>query len=324
MFTAESIQSEKKIYFSPSSSEVWKEQATVYLVRFFALIRASALFHLSFVLLIALQIFSFFCFFTFLNKSLSFALSIASLFLTTFSYFVLHFYFQTKKPEQMQGLIQDYVNACKGNQTLSAPLFYLADLIHLDKCDTYHFLEKIKAIEPLVKKFKITMHYADLLQMKEWLILRAIDEKIEAVKKEPCDIELHAQLGNAYLALSNLYLSKDGEWTPPSNQFAKLHEKSLSAARKALEEFKILDTFVPNDLWVHGKLAALYHQLHLPEKERLVYETMLKLAPDDKELLFKLGLLYFQQGETAQALLLYDRLKKMGDMRADDLITYYS
>src|SRR5580704_11266334 len=63
--------------------------------------RQYALFHITFFSLAVFELIAFVLFFSFLTKTAIFAFSLAGLFLTAFSYFVLLFYFQAKKPDQL-------------------------------------------------------------------------------------------------------------------------------------------------------------------------------------------------------------------------------
>lgn len=61
----------------------------------------------------------------------------------------------------------------------------------------------------------------------------------------------------------------------------------------------------------------------MPKEEIKEYETILHLCPDDKETLFKLGKLYFQQGLNAKGLQIYEALKKSHYKKAEGLIAFY-
>jgi len=39
----------------------------------------------------------------------------------------------------------------------------------------------------------------------------------------------------------------------------------------------------------------------MPHKEIEAYETILKIAPEDTDIIYKLGILYFQQGKMPKA-----------------------
>ena len=90
-----------------------------------------------------------------------------------------------------------------------------------------------------------------------------------------------------------------------------------------MQEFQIIDYYSPNDPWVYAQLASCYHDLALYEKEIQAYEIILKLCPNDKEILFRLGILYFQQGMNAQGLQIYEKLKTLQFSRTEELLAFY-
>ena len=95
------------------------------------------------------------------------------------------------------------------------------------------------------------------------------------------------------------------------------------AAERAIEEFKILNDYAPEDPWIHAQLAYSYHDLQMPQEEIREYETVLRLKPDDMDTLFRLGVLYFQQGMNAKGLQAYEELKRFHYKKAEALIGYY-
>ena len=60
-----------------------------------------------------------------------------------------------------------------------------------------------------------------------------------------------------------------------------------------------------------------------PKEEIKEYETILKLCPNDKETLYKLGKLYFEQGLNAKGLQVYEILKNSNYIKAESLIHFY-
>jgi len=94
-------------------------------------------------------------------------------------------------------------------------------------------------------------------------------------------------------------------------------------AERAIEEFKVLNDYAPNDPWVHAQLAYSYHDLQMPKEEIKEYETILKLNPGDRDTLYKLGLLYFQEGMNAQGLRIYEELKRSHYKKAESLMENY-
>ena len=63
--------------------------------------------------------------------------------------------------------------------------------------------------------------------------------------------------------------------------------------------------------------------LGMPEEEMREVETLLKLRSKDKEILFRLGSLYFKQGMNAKGLQVYEELKRANFKKAEDLISSY-
>jgi len=61
----------------------------------------------------------------------------------------------------------------------------------------------------------------------------------------------------------------------------------------------------------------------LRQEEKLIYETLLKLRPDDPEIHYQLGRLYFKLGHMAQGLHLYNELHGRQDPKAKELIEHY-
>lgn len=280
-------------------------------------------------------------FFTFLAQSSILAISLAFVFLTFFSYFILRLYFQTKKPEQFKDLKDRYIKACKSllhyqegvpehHVALAKACCKLADSLHGKEYSLYKPPEWLDILTPTLERFSCWWHWQDVHHMKEVLLLASVHEHIKLIKCEPTNLEVHAALANAYVMLSGLYVDPrkiDGvdeeRWIPSDKFTGALDQKFRSTAERAIEEFKILKEYAPNDPWVHAQLAYSYHDLQMPEEEIREYEAILKLNPDDRETLFKLGVLYFQQGHNAQGLRIYEDLKKSNFKKAEQLIKYY-
>jgi predicted Zn-dependent protease len=166
--------------------------------------------------------------------------------------------------------------------------------------------------------------------MKELLLLMIIKEKIEVVKLQPTDLEAHAHLADAYLALSRLYMDPRKLYQNEEHLFVsyeyslpEMIEKFQKAALRAIEEYKILDAYVPNDPWVHAQLAGIYRDLDRPHDEMQEYEAILKVTSSDSNVLFRLGTLYFEHGYSGKALRLYEIMQEGNDPNAAELIAYY-
>lgn len=280
-------------------------------------------------------------FFTFLVQSSFVAFSFAMVFLTLFSYFVLRLYFQAKKPQQFDDFIERFGRGCKNiikyregfpEHHVALANSYCKLAVSLQGREYIHYRPPgwLEAFVPTLEKFSCWCFWQDHHKMKELLLESSVREHIKLVKSEPTSLDVHAALANAYVMLSSLYVDPrksedfdEDRWIPTNNLVEEYNEKFRTIAKKAIEEFKILNDYAPNDPWVHTQLAYSYHDLQMPEEEIKEYETILKLRPDDKEILFKLGCLYFQQGQNAKGLKLYEQLKHSNLKKAEHLISFY-
>ena len=247
-----------------------------------------------------------------LSKTAILALGLGALFLTVFSYFVLLFYFQTKKPDQLVHLKDRFITSCR---EILPDRLSLAEA--LSKLATYltDFEKNFYATpSALITRFSSYCYAEDVFKMKILLMKAAIDEHMKQIQETPTDLAVHASLANAYAGLSKIYRSSQ------KNSFEL---KFRNAAQLAIEEFRILSHFAPNDPWAHEQLATGYRDLEMPEEELREVETLLKLKPQDKEILFRLGTLYFKQGQNAKGLQIYKELKGLNFKKAENLISSY-
>lgn len=298
-------------------------------------------FNLFFLFLCIAEIFAVAIFFAALAQTMVVALSLALVFFTLFSYFTLRIYFQTKKPEQLKIIKENYIEACKGvigyqegnvdnHIALASACCRLANKLHAREYDLYHPPRLFASLTPFMERFSCWWHWEDIHYMKELLLQESVNEQIKIVKSRPTSLEAHASLANAYVMLSGLYIDPrkmegydEERWIPEDKFGEAFYQKFRTTAERAIEEFKILSEYAPDDAWVHNQLAYSYHDLQMPLEEIKEYETIQKLHPADKDNLFKLGVLYFQQGFNAKGLHAYQELKKAHYSRADSLIKYY-
>ncbi|HSX13445.1 MAG TPA: hypothetical protein VLE96_03385, partial [Chlamydiales bacterium] len=75
--------------------------------------------------------------------------------------------------------------------------------------------------------------------------------------------------------------------------------------------------------WVHEQMALGFKDLGLQAEETKEIEILQKLRPHDKEILYRLGTLYFAQGLNAKGLSIYEELKKTNFKKAEELIASY-
>lgn len=282
-------------------------------------------------------------FLSFFLKSSLFAFSLALMFLTLFSFFFVRLYLKTKKPEQFQDVKKQYLSKFKQVihyrdeipehlLALAQACTKFASALQGKEHRYYQFSlpSWMEAAAPALETFSLFWHWQDVLDMREILLRHAVDEHITLVKYAPTDLEVHAALANAYVTLSTLYThfhqgdkGEESLWKPSKDLLESLENKFRATAKRAIEEFKILSDYAPNDPWVHTQLAYSYHDLGMPEEEIKAYETIISLCPNDRDALFKVGVLYFQHGHNAQGLQIYEKLKKANYKKAESLIAFY-
>lgn len=310
-------------------------------IKFQNRLRSYFLFNLFFISLISIELIYFFLNLTFLSQTFAFAIHLALFFATVFSYFTLRVYFQGHKIEMLMKLRSNFLQACqkKLSEIEGTPDYHcltaqacclLASELHGREYKIYRISFLLKNIESMIEKISCWCHWQDVHTMKELLLQACVDEYIKFVRLAPTDLEAHAGLANAYVMLSGLYVDPrsvegldDDRWIPPQKYNGAFRRKFRSTAERAIEEFKILSDYAPNDPWVHAQLAYSYHDLQMPLEEIHEYETILQLIPDDKDTLFKLGKLYFAQGQNAKGLEVYESLKNSNYKKAEDLIHFY-
>lgn len=279
-------------------------------------------FNVLYLTLFVAELILFFSFLSFLSKSAILAFALGGIFLTCFSYFVLLFYFQAKKPEQLIHLRDQFLQSCRQllpippgeaqhHLSLADALSKLSAYLHDFEWNFYSVPKLLSPFSRWISSFSAYCYGEDVLKMKLLLLQAAIEEHLKQIRSTPTDLEVHASLANTYVALSKIYKG------------ASLEEKFRNTARLAIEEFTILSQYAPNDPWVHEQLAVGYRDLGMPEEEMKEVETLLKLRSQDKEILYRLGNLYFKQGMNAKGLQIYEELKRGNFKKAEDLIASY-
>jgi len=285
------------------------------------IVQSYLFFHLFFLVLIAGESIAFFPFFTSAKGT---ALALSILFLSSFSYLVLHFYTQARKPERLFQLKESFLQSCRRHN--SAPPgeaeHHLSIADALLKLASYledfekNFYQLPSAIASFFNGIFVHLFWKDVFNMKRLLLSAAVEEHLKQIRVTPTDLEVHASLATTYVAQSKIYRVK-------KNKKENFEKHFRTSSHLAIEEFRILNFYAPNDPWVHEQLAQGYHDLDMPEEELQEVETLLKLRPQDKETLFRLGNLYFLQGMNAKGLQVYETLKESNFKKAEDLIAFY-
>jgi hypothetical protein len=297
---------------------------------FTKIIRSFFIFNISFFTIFVVQVLLFALFFALLLPSTILAMILASAFLTAFTYFVLLFYFQSKKPEQLSSLKEKFICVCKRSLSIppgSAEYHLTIALAAVKLSDALY--ENEKNILSLPKFLNISAKLQsyfikeDMFKLKESLLIAAIEEHLNQVKITPTDLEIHASLANIYTNLSALYLESIDKIFFSKNTKAILKNKYDTCLSSTIEEFQILNDYAPNDPWIHLQLAQSYKKLNLKKEQIKEYETIYKLCPNDNNVLFKLGALYFETKRNSKGLRIYEELKSRSFKDADLLLTYY-
>ncbi|MFI0434879.1 MAG: tetratricopeptide repeat protein [Parachlamydiaceae bacterium] len=331
---------EKEISFE-FDREPYKDQVRLLIHsatgRFQKILRSYTLFNLFFYLLMTGEIIYFFVHLTFLVQTFVMAIHLALIFATIFCYFTLHMYAHTWKEEKLIHLRSDFVQAC--GQMIENPTHRLmiahaccklASELHAKENKIYRCPSWCIFLISSFEKINCWWFWEDVHTMKELLLRACVDEHINLVRMEPTDLGAHAGLANAYVMLSGLFVDPrtvegldDDRWIPRKKYDASFKKKFRLIAEKAIEEFKILSDYAPHDPWVHAQLAYSYRDLQMKNEEIREYEILLQLCPEDKEALFKLGKLYFEQGKNAKGLQVYETLKRSNYKKAEGLISFY-
>lgn len=340
-----SVPAIEKEVFSEFDRELYKDQTRTLinsaLTRFQKTLRSYTLFNLFFLLLITGEIVYFFVHLTLLVQTFVMAIHLALIFATIFCYFTLHMYAHTRKAEKLMSLRSEFVQACQ--QIIQEPegetehhlmvaqtCCKLAAELHGQEYQIYKCPAWCIFLISSFEKLNCWWFWQDVHAMKELLLQACVDEHVKLVRMEPTDLEAHAGLANAYVMLSGLYVDPrtvegldDDRWIPPNKYNESFKQKFRLIAEKAIEEFKILSDYAPHDPWVHAQLAYSYRDLQMHKEEIKEYETILQLCPDDRETLFKLGKLYFEHGQNAKGLQVYESLKRSHYKKAESLIHFY-
>ncbi|NGX61355.1 MAG: hypothetical protein K940chlam9_00840 [Chlamydiae bacterium] len=326
-----------KIHLQSQITDFW----TPSLQQFDKKIRSYVVYHTLFFALGACELFAFFLFFSYLSQSTVLAFTLAIFFLTLFSYLAFRLYWQARKPEELVNFCEEYLDRCKESLhyqegipehhiALANAAQKFAAALHEREYGYFLPPRLLPSLAPYLETFSCFCHWRDLHRMQELLLQTSIEEHLQVVKCEPTNLEVHAALANSYVMLSGLYADPrncsdfdEERWIPAERSSQEMQEKFRAMAERAMEEFTILNDYAPEDPWVHIQLAYSYHDLQMPEEEIREYEIVLSLRPNDTETLFKLGMLYFQQGLNAKALRIYETLRHTDTKKAEHLIKFY-
>ncbi len=304
------------------------------LIRFDKIIRSYLMFNVSFWIVLMVQVILLAVFLPVLLKSALMALALALFVLTIFAYLVIREFVASQKILKIENLKQMFLEACTSStgapssQAVACSL--LAEELHRREYRYFTAPRLFKGMKPWFEKLSCKMHWEDIFHMQEALLTQGVMEKIQKVKREPSSLEAHAELAKAYILLAGLYIDpkkvrvkEEMRWIPPERTSDKMEKKFKEVSHRAIEEFKIIKEYAPNDPWVHEQLAFSYHDLGMPLDEIAEYENILVLKPQHVETLRKLGELYFQQGQNGKGLKIYEQLRRLNPAAAEEALANY-
>lgn len=320
----------------PQVSDRFEAIVQQILPQFDKIIRSHLLFNILFWSLLIIQAVLIVVFLPVLLKSALMAIMIALFVLTLFAYLVIREYLTAQKAVKFDHLKHNFVEACNGviqtgaDKTLAGACTLLAEELHGREYTYFQAPSFLKMLNPVFEKISCKWHWKDVFYMQEVLLMQAVAEKIKQVKKEPTSLEAHAELAKAYIMLSGLYIDpkkvrekEEHRWIHPERVSEESARKFKESSEKAIEEFKIIKEYAPQDPWVNEQLAFSYHDLAMTKHEIEEYENILALKPQHVETLRKVGELYFILGHNGKGLKVYEQLRKLNPPLADEVIAYY-
>ncbi|MFN4173751.1 MAG: tetratricopeptide repeat protein [Parachlamydiaceae bacterium] len=270
-------------------------------------------FHLFFLGAFLLELALLILLLPFLARSGVVALTLAALMVTIFGYLSIKSYREAAFLEEIKHLIDRYGSQIVLEKSADASL----DIKKEEVASAYlEFAEilPIKAVInlPYLPSFieNYLLKYLDVgpQTLKEGLIKRAIQNRIESLKLKPTLSEKHALLSSAYLSLASFYKSLEKK---------KEEKDSLLKSAESLKILYVLNTQESHPL---ERLAFIFKELDDVDGEISVLEKWLQLEPKNAEPMLRLGQLYFNSGKSALGFKTYETLKSIDLKQSDELL----
>lgn len=309
--------------------------------KFKKILQHSAFFHFYSILFIFLQLF--------LTMYLLYAhytspytpASIALLFLSSCSYLLISYYQKNKKIDGLDSIATDYRRQCsfqlsseiiqKEDQylALSECLKNLAQSLHTQEL-FYLSIPPFFFSKNHIMLFFLYFHYNDIMYLQEKLLHLSIEEHKKVIENNACNLNFHSSLCKIYVAMSKLYQKPSGKHLENAFHYSNFTNLSnyLAISKKyyllAVEEANIVCELSHNEAFAILELANIYSYFDKPLEEQIELEKLIKIIPDDKEILYKLAMLYFHLGSTGKGLKIYNKLRKLDALYAKNLLQHYS
>ncbi|MDA8773760.1 hypothetical protein N9N03_01375 [Chlamydiia bacterium] len=170
-------------------------------------------------------------------------------------------------------------------------------------------------------------------RLNEWsesIVLAAANEYIKLIYYEPLNKDVHWQLADTYLYLARMYqkrkdLVRTGIYMMLFQDEPRVVDsKKIHYAEKALQEYEIIKRFGDPNKEIYIQSASVYRLLNDPKKECQELEKSISIDSDNLSQWFKLGVLYFQNGDVYRGLEVYKRLKSKRYENADKMMIFYA
>ncbi len=254
------------------------------------------------------------------------AFSLGLFVLGLFAYYVFHRFLIIHKPQKYRMMCEEFGKLCheaipypsgtpQHHSTMALAYALCADYLNGKEYSYYSHRWFSRYLSSPLEILSCFLFWKEMYVLREILLLASVKEYLDLVKSDPVNLTYHSQLANGYVLLSRLYKDPRSEetneelrWIPKKRYDAIVAEKYRHTAERAIEEFKIISSYAPDDPWVHAQLALSYRDLALPFEEIHACEALLRLCPSDRDTLHRLGTLYFQLGANAKGLEVYKQL----------------
>ncbi|MCH9811175.1 hypothetical protein K0U07_00255, partial [bacterium] len=180
-----------------------------------------------------------------------------------------------------------------------------------------------------ILSFILYFHYGDVLYLQEKVLEFSLKEHSFILADAACDGEFHSSLSKTYATLSAAYKKPTGKHLEKAFTFSTFFKRGEIEAEQekyytlAVEELQIVKELSGNETWAVVELATLYRQFDKTEEEMSEYELLIEKVADDKEILYRLGYLYFLHHKTASGLKIYNLLRKLDALYAKNLLSHY-
>ena len=308
--------------------------------KFKTLFHASAFLHLSFSLFLLLQLFITIALFVSDKGSLFAPTSLAMLFLGVVSYTLIAFYQKNRKLDTIEQIVKEYHRTCvarlgrhiedhgKAKLAISACMRELSDALLTQEL-FYLKIPPFTFSNQNILSFVLYFHYGDILYLQEKLLEFSLEEHSYLLADAACDGEFHSSLSKTYSALSAAYKKPKGKHLEKAFAISTFFKRKEIATEQekyynlAVEELQIVKELSGKEAWVLQELATLYRQFDRAEEEMAEYEELIHKVENDKEILYRLGYLYFQHHKTAAGLKVYNTLRVLDALYAKNLLSHY-